>query len=66
MLRKTTSFLEASFALKLAPASVQAIIQRAAQAGEKEYSALKGKIKAAKLLYIDETSFSVLGKNGWV
>ncbi len=66
VLRKTSSFLEASFALKLAPASVQAIIERAAQAGEKEYAALKEKIRAAKLLYIDETSFSVLGKNWWV
>jgi len=36
VLRKTASFLEASFALKLAPASVQAIIERAAQAGEQE------------------------------
>jgi len=66
VLRKTTRFLEASFALKLAPASVQAIIERAAQAGEKEYDTLKQKIRGAKLLYIDETSFSVLGKNWWV
>src|SRR3989344_628218 len=66
VLRKTTCFLEASFALKLAPASVQAIIERAALAGENEYSFLKQKIRAAKLLYIDETSFSVLGKNWWV
>src|SRR3989344_4058877 len=66
VLRKTASFLEASFALKLAPASVQAIIERAAKAGEKEYSALKQKIRNSKLLYVDETSFSVLGKNWWV
>lgn len=66
VLRKTTSFLEASFALKLAPASVHAIIERAAQAGEKKYDSLKQKIRCAKLLYIDETSFSVLGKNWWV
>lgn len=66
VLRKTSSFLEASFTLKLAPASVQAIIERAAQAGEKEYTALQEKIRLAKLLYIDETSFSVLGKNWWV
>lgn len=66
VLRKTSSFLEASFALKLAPASVQAIIERAAQAGEKEYTSLKEKIRAARLLYIDETSFSVMGKNWWV
>jgi len=66
VLRKTTSFLDAGFDLKLAPATVQAIIQRAAAAGEKEYAQLKQKIRAAPLLYIDETSFSVLGKNWWV
>jgi len=66
VLRKTSSFLDASFALKLAPASVQAIIDRAAKAGEAEYESLKEKIKAAKLLYIDETSFRVLGRNWWV
>lgn len=66
VLRKTTSFLEASFAMKLAPASVQSIIERVAQAGESEYAALKSKIKVARLLYIDETSFRVLGLNWWV
>ncbi len=66
VLRKTACFLEASFALKLAPASVQAIVERAAEAGEKEYNAIKKKIRGAKLLYADETSFSVLGKNWWV
>ncbi len=59
VLRKTTSFLEASFALKLAPASVQAIIERAAEAGANEYDLLKQKIRKAKVLYIDETSFKL-------
>ena len=45
---------------------MQAIIERAAAAGEKEYTQLKQKIRAAPLLYIDETSFSVLGRNWWV
>ena len=66
VLRKTTSFLDASFALKLAPASVQAIIERAAKAGEAEYQSLKEKTRSAKLLYVDETSFRVLGRNWWV
>jgi transposase len=66
VMRKTAGFLGASFALKLAPASVHAIIERAAKAGETEYSALKLKIREAKLLYIDETSFRVLGRNWWV
>lgn len=66
VLRKTTGFLEASLLFKLAPATVQAIIWRVAKAGETEYEILKHKIRKARLLYIDETSFSVLGKNWWV
>ena len=66
VLRKTASFLDAGFALRLAPASVQAIIARAAQAAETEYDQLKQKIRAARIVYADETSFSVLGKNWWV
>ncbi len=66
VMRKTAGFLDAGFALRLAPASVQAMIGRAARAGETEYAALKQKIRSARLLYIDETSFSVLGKNRWV
>lgn len=66
VMRKTATFLGAGFALKLAPASVQAIIARAAQAGEQEYARLKERIRIADRLHIDETSFSVLGKNWWV
>ena len=66
VLRKTASFLESGFAMRLAPASVQAIIERAAKAGEAEYQDLKQKIRTAPLLYIDETSFRVLGANWWV
>jgi hypothetical protein len=66
VLRKTTTFLDASFTLKLAPASIQAIITRAADAAENEYTTLKQRIRTARILYIDETSFSVLGKNWWV
>ena len=66
VMRKTASFLDASFAFKLAPASVQAILSRAAQAGTKEYDELKARIRAASRLHIDETSFSVLGRNWWV
>ena len=66
VMRKTAGFLDASFALRLAPASVQAIIARAAAAGEKEYAQIKYRIRTASRLYIDETSFSVLGRNWWV
>lgn len=66
VLRKTAGFLDAGFSLRLAPASVQAIVARAARAGETDYERLKQKIRTAGLLYVDETSFSVLGKNQWV
>jgi len=66
VMRKTASFLGASFTLRLAPASVQAIISRAAIAGAIEYDQLKQHIRAAPRLYVDETSFSVLGNNWWV
>lgn len=66
VLRKTASFLNAGFALRLAPASVQAIIARAAEAAETEYELLKQRIREARIVYVDETSFSVLGKNWWV
>ncbi len=66
VLRKTATFLTTGFGVSLAPATVQAIIARVAKAGEAEYEMLKRKIRDAQLLYIDETSFSMLGKNWWV
>jgi transposase len=66
VLRKTVNFLDVGFAFKITPASVNAIIQRAAEAAESEYEALKTRIRCADRIYIDETSFSVLGKNQWV
>ena len=41
VMRKTAGFLGASFTLRLVPASVQAIIARAASAGEQEYTQIK-------------------------
>ena len=66
VMRKTAGFLDASFALRLAPASVQTIIMRAAAAGAKEYDQLKARIRFSTRIHVDETSFSVLGKKWWV
>ena len=66
VLRKTASFLEAGFAFKLTPASVNAIIMRVADAAEKEYEDIKIRIHESTKVYVDETSFSVLGINQWV
>ena len=66
VLRKTSRFLEAGFALRITPASVNAILTRASNAAEGEYEELKRKIRVARIVYVDETSFSVLGANWWV
>ncbi|MFQ5475301.1 MAG: IS66 family transposase [Candidatus Nanoarchaeia archaeon] len=66
VLRKTATFLDSGFAFKITPASVNAIIKRVADAAEKEYEELKSRIRNAEKVYVDETSFSVLGKNQWV
>ena len=66
VLRKTSSFLEISHAFNITPASINEIIGRVAEASNMEYESLKLKIRNATIIYIDETSFSVLGKNQWV
>src|SRR3989344_4035760 len=66
VLRKTSSFLEVSNAFDITPASINEMIRRAAEAADTEYELLKLKIRNATKIYVDETSFSVLGKNQWV
>ena len=66
VLRKAGFFLENGFALKITPAAFNEILHRVAQAAEHEYEEIKMRIRAAKIVYVDETSFSVLGKNQWV
>lgn len=66
VLRKTSSFLEVSHAFDITPTSINEIIGRVANAADKEYESLKLRIRNATKIYIDETSFSVLGKNQWV
>ena len=66
VLRKTARFLGTGFAFKITPASVNAIVKRVADASEREYEEIKIKIRNAVKVYVDETSFSVLGKNWWV
>ena len=66
VLRKTASFLDSGFAFKITPASLNTIIKRVAEAAETEYENLKERIRIVDKVYVDETSFSVLGKNQWV
>lgn len=66
VLRKTASFLDDGFALKMTPATVNAIVKRVANAADMEYAKMKERIRIADKIYVDETSFSVLGINQWV
>jgi len=66
VLRKSSTFLDSGFALKMTPATINSIIKRVADASETEYNALKYRVRTAHKIYVDETSFSVLGKNWWV
>lgn len=66
VLRKTATYLETSHAFEITPAALNEIIRRVAEAADKEYEEIKIRIRKAAKIYIDETSFSVLGKNQWL
>lgn len=66
VLRKTATFLETSHSFTITPAALNEIIARVANAAEPEYEEMKLRIRKAIKVYIDETSFSVLGKNQWL
>ncbi|MFH1126522.1 MAG: IS66 family transposase [archaeon] len=66
VLRKAGLFLETGFALRITPASFNMILDRVAKAAESEYNDIKMRIRLSKIVYVDETSFSVLGDNQWV
>lgn len=66
VLRKTASFLETSHSFTITPAALNEIIFRVANAAEKDYEDMKIRIRNSIKVYVDETSFSVLGKNYWL
>lgn len=66
VLRKIVSYLYLGYALRMTPASINTILQRTSKVAESKYEALKTSIRSTGIVYVDETSFSVLGKNWWV
>jgi len=66
VLRKTATYLETSHAFKITPMAINEMIARVAEAAEKEYEDIKIRIRNSTKIYIDESSFSVLGKNQWI
>lgn len=64
--RKTTSFMEAMLTTSWTPASINAMINRVADAADEEYEKILKRIRNSMQIYVDETSFSVLGLLEWV
>jgi len=58
--------LKRDFGLQITPATVLAVNGRVANALEGEYATILRRIRAAKVLYVDETSFSVNGVKYWL
>ena len=58
--------LQRDYGLLITPATVLAINSRVANALEQEYALILQRIRLAKVLYVDETSFHVGGVNYWL
>lgn len=66
VMRKVPVFLQTQNDISVSPATIHNILERVAAAAESEFDALKADIRKCAHLYVDETSFSVLGKNWWM
>jgi len=54
------------YGLIISPATILDLTRRAADAVRSEYDAILSKIRGAPILYVDETSIRVQGKNHWI
>jgi len=66
VLRRIVELLRHMHSLDITPASVNTVISRVAKAADKEYENMMRRVRRASKVYVDETSFSVLGKKWWV
>jgi transposase len=64
--RKIQSALRRVYGLVVSPATILDLTRRAADAVQSEYDAILRRIRNASVLYIDETSIEVQGKNHWI
>lgn len=63
---KVSEQLEQQFGLSMTPATALEITRRVSEYLTPEYEVLLRRIRLAKVLYIDETSMKVDGKNYWI
>ena len=64
--RKIQNALHRLYGLNMSPATILDLTRRAADAVQSEYEAILTRIRAAQILYIDETSIDVQGEMHWI
>jgi transposase len=64
--RKIQDALKRQFGLDISPATILDFTRRAADAIQSEYEAILNRIRKALVVYVDETSIEVQGKNHWI
>ena len=64
--RKVCETLEREFGLMVSPATVLDVTRRVSDSLQQEYRRVRDKIRASKVVYVDETGFKVGGVNFWL
>jgi transposase len=64
--RKIQNALKRLHGLNISPATIFDLTRRAADAVQSEYEAILNRIRAAQILYVDETSIDVQGELHWI
>jgi transposase len=64
--RKIQDALKRLYGLNISPATILDLTRRAADAVQSEYDAILNRIRAAQILYVDETSIDVQGEMHWI
>ncbi|VVB62437.1 Transposase IS66 family protein [uncultured archaeon] len=64
--RKIQDALKRVYGLVISPATILDLTRRAADAVALEYDAILDRIRSSPVLYVDETSIDVQGKNQWI
>jgi len=64
--RKIQNALKRHYGFTISPATILDLTRRAADAVQSDYEAILSRIRNAKILYVDETSIDVQGKNYWL
>lgn len=64
--RKIRAALKRTYGLVISPATILDLTRRAADAVQSDYEVILSRIRNAPVLYVDETSIDVQGKNHWI